>query len=314
MDNPTAESSSTESSDLNASSAADAFSALLGRGDEAPAEADQQAQEAAPAEAEPAPAESADEEVTIELDGKPVTFKKSELLETHKAGLRQADYTRKTMEIADQRKALEAKSAEVNAARAQYEEQTKAAQMQLIALVNGGIVSQPDPALLDSDPVAYLKQQEQYAAVMRQIQGNAQQLQAIAAHKQAEEQQHFAHTLAAEQEKLLATLPEWKDEAKMRAEQSALRSYLTQNGYTNDDANNITDHRAVILARKAMLYDQMLAKASAATKKVATLPTKVERPGVADSNQGLDRRTAAYQRLAKSGRAEDAAALFASIL
>ena len=62
-----------------------------------------------------------------------------------------------------------------------------------------------------------------------------------------------------------------------------------------------------------MLYDQMIAKASAATKKVATLPQKVERPGVSEGPNN-DKRTQAYQRLAKSGKVEDAAALFANLL
>ena len=62
-----------------------------------------------------------------------------------------------------------------------------------------------------------------------------------------------------------------------------------------------------------MLYDQMMSKAQAAAKKVSTLPTKVERPGVAAEAPGLDKRTSAYQKLAKSGKVEDAAAIFASM-
>ena len=69
----------------------------------------------------------------------------------------------------------------------------------------------------------------------------------------------------------------------------------------------------VVTARKAMLFDQMVAKAQAAEKKVATLPTKVEKPG-SGSAPSLDRRTAGYQRLSKSGRVEDAAGLIASLL
>jgi hypothetical protein len=61
-----------------------------------------------------------------------------------------------------------------------------------------------------------------------------------------------------------------------------------------------------------MLYDQMIAKASAAAKKVSTLPTKVERPG--SGKTGLDQRSSAFQRLTKSGSVDDAAAVFRSIL
>ena len=66
------------------------------------------------------------------------------------------------------------------------------------------------------------------------------------------------------------------------------------------------------MARKAMLYDQMVGKAAAAAKKVATLPNKVERPGGGET-QNLDKRAAAFQRLSKSGRVEDAASLIAGL-
>ena len=61
----------------------------------------------------------------------------------------------------------------------------------------------------------------------------------------------------------------------------------------------VSDHRAVILARKAMLYDQMAAKANAAQKKVETLPKRVERASVSDATPQLDKRNAQYQRLSR---------------
>jgi hypothetical protein len=77
--------------------------------------------------------------------------------------------------------------------------------------------------------------------------------------------------------------------------------------------DTITDAKAVLLARKAMLYDQMVGKASAAAKKVSALPQKVERPGQGD-NPGITPRTAAYLKLNKTGKVEDAARAFAAIL
>jgi hypothetical protein len=62
-----------------------------------------------------------------------------------------------------------------------------------------------------------------------------------------------------------------------------------------------------------MLYDQMIAKASVAAKKVAAAPQRVERSAGGESN-ALDKRTAAFQRLQKTGRPEDAAGLFAQFL
>ena len=108
-------------------------------------------------------------------------------------------------------------------------------------------------------------------------------------------------------------MPEWQDETKAKAEKSALRSYLVEQGYAEDEINQLSDHRNVITARKAMLYDQMMAKAKAAAKKVENLPQKVQRPG-SGQNVSIDKRGQAFQRLQKSGKVEDAAAVFASIL
>jgi hypothetical protein len=62
-----------------------------------------------------------------------------------------------------------------------------------------------------------------------------------------------------------------------------------------------------------MKYDQMMSKASAAAKKIATTPQRVERPAGGEA-KGIDRRTSDYQRFQKSGKVEDAANVFASIL
>ena len=76
---------------------------------------------------------------------------------------------------------------------------------------------------------------------------------------------------------------------------------------------SVADARAVVMARKAMLYDQMLAKANTATKRVSNLPSRIERPGAGEP-QGLDKRSTAFQRLSKSGRVEDAAAVFSTFI
>lgn len=263
---------------------------------EAPQEAEAQAPEAEPT-------------VTVKIDGKDVEVPLSELKNGYQ---RQADYTRKTMEVSEQRKAAEAERAQ-----ALQERQAYAANLQRMQAQLEGALQQQQQTnweeLLQSDPVEYLKQQHQAQARQAQLSQVYAEQQRMAALQQAEAQQAHLRHLQAQQEALLAKLPEWKDDARSKAEKVALREYLAEQGYEPDAINNIADARAVILARKAMLYDQMVGKASAAAKRVSTLPTKVERPGTGD-NPGLDRRSSAFQRLSKTGRAEDAAALFATIL
>lgn len=271
----------------------------------------QQAPEATQADPDPNEQEEAAteaEKVTIEVDGKTVELTKAELADAYKNGLRQADYTRKTMEAAEQRKAAEAEAAQAREERQRYAQGLQQAQALLQAQLQDQ--SQIDwNQLLETDPGEYLKQQHlanQRHAKLQEIQQEQQQLHAMFQHEQATQMQAFLRT---QQEELLAKLPEWKDEAKAKTERAAITDYLKAMGLEESQINNITDHRVVLLSRKAMLYDQMMSKAKAAAKKVENLPQKVERPGGGETNP-TDGRTTAMKQLAKSGSVRDAAAVF----
>ena len=247
--------------------------------------------------------------VTIKVDGKEVEVTLEELKNGYQ---RQADYTRKTMEAAEQRKAADA---QLNAAiqeRKTYSDNLQRMQIQLeSALQEQNNIDWQ--ALIDTDPQEYLKQQHLYQQRQAQLQRNAIEQQQVQAKIQAEEQTRYQSYLQAQQEELLAKLPEWKNEEKAKAEKVALREYLIDLGVDRKTVDNISDAKAVIMARKAMLYDKMMSKAQAVAKKVSNLPQKVEKPGVAES-RNLDKRSNAFQKLSKSGSIDDAASMFASIL
>ncbi len=265
-------------------------------------------------EAEPnAVEEGADAPITIEVDGKQVTLTKAELAEHYKNGLRQADYTRKTMEAADTRKAADAEIQKAQQERAAYAQNLNKMQAQL----EGALQQQQKidwDALLNADPVEYLKQQHLQQQRQAALNQNLQEQQKVAQAFQTEQAEQHRNYLSTQQQELLAKLPEWKDEAKAKVEREALKTYLKDQGYDEAAINAVSDHKAVIMSRKAMLYDQMMSKAQAAAKKVSNLPTKVERPGVSTERNPLDGRNAAMQRHAKSGTIESAAAVFANLL
>ena len=209
------------------------------------------------------------------------------------------------------------KEASAETQRAQQAQHEYATNLNRMAAQLEGVLhmqSQVDmSALLESDPVEYLKQTrlaEQRQAQLSQIN---QQRAHIGQQMQAERAAAHQSYMQEQSQALLAKLPTWADESKANAERAALKAYLVKEGYDEAAIGGISDHKAVILARKAMLYDQTIAKAVAASKKVATLPQKVERPGVADTPV-MDKRSAAFQRLGKTGRVEDAAALFSALL
>lgn len=326
MDNPGSESNSSEALDMH--SAADAFGSLMS-GEDTPNDAPAQTAQAdegpeaaaerlaaeemsrnepdkAPAGAAPAPAEP----VTVEIDGKPVTLTREQIAEHYKNGLRQADYTRKTMEAAEARK-----SAEAEAAKARQEREVYAQQLNSYVITNESLLREQAATLtqelLESNPVEYLTQErifKERQAKLAQAHQELSQLNQQQQHEQAESQRTYFQQ---QQEQLLAKLPEWKDPAKAEADVTALKNYLGTQDFGPDE-RVFPDHRMVILARKAMQYDALIERAGKAVKKVATLPAKAERSGTPDA--ASDKRTEALKRLGKTGSINDAANAFAQFM
>jgi len=126
--------------------------------------------------------------------------------------------------------------------------------------------------LLESDPHAYLRVKEQMAGrekLLGQIEAHRQATQQYAINEQAKAR---AESLRLAEETLLERLPEWKDPGKRRAESTDITALLVEAGYSHDELSELIDPRALIVARKAALWD----KAQAAKAK-ATEVTKVEK-------------------------------------
>lgn len=253
-----------------------------------------------------------DETVTVLVDGKPVELTKAQIAEAHKSGLRQADYTKKTTELAEQRKTAEAETAKAREERQQYMQGLQKAQ----AVLESQLQEQQNidwHALRESDPNEFLKQWHLHTERQATLQQVANQRHQLEQQAQAEHTQALKAHVESEREKLIANIPEWKDEAKRKAGATELMSYLKTQGLSEQEIVSVTDHRAITQSYKAMKYDQLMAKASAAAKKISNTPERVIRPSGGESPQ-LDRRTAAFQRLGKTGRVEDAGAVFASLI
>lgn len=325
MDNP----STGSNEGLSVSQAAGEMSAFLGDdypdqsgGEEAkptPDAAPEQAQESAaetPAETESQPEGDAEqpqteeaEMFTVKIDGKEIKVPKDEVIAGYQ---RQQDATRKTMEAAEQRKQAQTEIDQARQERSQYAENLTRMKHQL----EGALQEQQQidwNALLERDPVEFMRQKhlsEQRQAALAQVNQQEDQLRTQA---QAERQNQYVEHIKRQRDELIAKVPEWKDEGKRKADVAAIKEYLNEQGYEAAEIENVSDHRAILNVRKAMLYDKMIAQAKEATKKVAATPQKVERPGNADSGS-VDKRTAAFQKLSRTGRVADAAKVFETLL
>jgi hypothetical protein len=130
--------------------------------------------------------------------------------------------------------------------------------------------------------------------------------QRLAQLSQREQLQQREALLAQEQEALVAAIPEWKDAKKAQAEKAMLVQFGQKIGFTPDDLKNVVDHRAVVMLRKAALYDQMMSKRGQ-IKPVTNNGPRPAKPGAAGRVSSNTEAMRAQQRLAKTGRVDDAA-------
>lgn len=237
---------------------------------------------------------------TVKVDGKEVEVTLDEL---QKGYSRTQDYTRKTQQIAEARKQAEAELQEVRAEREQYAQLLGALQAQVQQ------AAQPNidwDRLYQEDPIEWVRQRE----VMRENQEKAAAIQSeqqrLAQLSQQEQAQQRQALLAQEQEALVAAIPEWKDAKKAQAEKAMLVQFGQKVGFTPDELKNVIDHRAVVMLRKAALYDQMMSKRGQ-IKPVTNNGPRPAKPGAAGRVSSNTEAMRAQQRLAKTGRVDDAA-------
>ena len=248
---------------------------------------------------------------TLEVDGEEITIE--ELRSGH---LRQKDYTRKTQELAEHRKAVEAKDQEMDRERAEYAQLLPA----LAERIQQEAKQEPDwDTLYDTDPVMaakaerqWRKEQEGRVAQLQAVQAEQQRMQQIEAQKQEQMQQSY---LEQQRHILPDIIPEWRDSKVAATEATQIRDFLLGEGFSEQDVSGMSNATLVKLARKAMLYDRGETRANEVKAKPKKSRTKTLKSG---SRASQPKRNSAAQeaqnRARKTGRVNDAAAAIKALL
>jgi hypothetical protein len=244
---------------------------------------------------------------TVKVDGKNVEVTLEEL---QKGYSREADYTRKTQQVSEERRAFQAEADLVRTERQQYSQLLGSLKAQL----QQNAAPQVDmDRLYHEDPIEWVKQRElvrDAEKVHAAINSEQQRLSTIQAQEQYQSMQ--AH-LAQQQDALLKAIPEWGNPDKAKAEKTLLIEWGQKLGFSSDELKNIFDHRAVVALRKAALYDQMMSKRGNIRPAVNNGP-KPAKPGAAGRMDNTTDSRRSQQRLAKTGRVNDAASAIEHLL
>ena len=249
--------------------------------------------------------ESAEPEVqlvTVTVDGK---TQQIPLEEAVKGYQRQADYSRKTAALAEDRRSLENERNAVIQERAQYAQLLTALQQQLQTLQP----QEPDwQKLYETDPVEWVRQREVWRELQDKRAAAQVELQRVQALQQQESQAGLAAMVQENRQKLVEKVPAWKDPKKWDSDRPKLLEYGKNLGFTAEELSQTYDHRAVVALYKAMQYD--LLTANKPRPVVNNGPKSAPAGSSATAPKGQTEVTRAKQRLAKTGKVADAAILF----
>lgn len=254
-------------------------------------------------ESEPEEQEEPTYSVTVAGEEKELTL--SELKSLAQQG---ADYTKKTQQVAEQRKALEAEAKAIDEAR--YLRDAYAERLQAMEqLLSAPEQSENLEYLKESDPIGYAVKVAELSQQKEQLQAVQAERYRIAEQQQAEQQQALRGYLAEQSAKLAQALPEYSDPVKGEALRSELRSFAKDIGFTDQELSMVRDSRQVLALHKAMLYDKLQKAKPDVNKRVSEAPKTIK------SGNGVKPNTSEQvkrqkEQLRNSGKVRDAAKLF----
>lgn len=292
------------STDLSISDAASAISALMERPrEETPETETQDSPQAAPMQAEPG---------NTEAD--PVEPGASETTVTEETPVVPAAPQSSTIppDVENLRQEASKSKTEANAARDQFINALNTLVPQMQSAIRGEFADIKNIDDLENvartDPERYNR--FVFAQARLQQATTAQQQANEVANKEKNEAARQAWS--SEQARLYKLMPELTDPVKGSAIAKNLQDYALKIGIKPERLTGYTADEFVAL-NKSMQFDNLEAAKAAANKKAASAPP-VQKPGVTRSGSTKDEKLKTdYERLQKSGRVDDAAAVFRNL-
>jgi hypothetical protein len=286
--------------------------ALLAREDEAeakdeadkPAEDEEQADDADP-ESDPDATEEETEAEPVASDWKHQEFeidgKKVSGAELAAGYMKDADYRQKTAQAAQLRREAEQL---IEKSTTELSQRAKRLEVLESALYKEIVGDQSQlSALVEQDPAEYLRRSHYLAQRNQLLQQAMAEREAVSQQQAQLSHRQMAEYVQEESQRLLEALPEWKDPKIADAERTQIAEYLLEKGYQSDELAELYDHRALVMARKAMLYDKRAALKPAIAK---SAPSVTVKPGAPQQpQQSVKKREALRNRAIKSNDRDD---------
>lgn len=246
--------------------------------------------------------------VTVKIDGKEQQIPLKEAIAGYQ---RQADYSRKTMALQEERKFIQQEASQVMAERQQYAQLLGALQQQLQATVQ----AEPDwERLYSEDPLEYVRQKDLYRENNERMQAAQAEQQRVAALMQHQQVTQLQGIVQQGRQQLTELIPAWKDSKRWESDRVKLREFAQNElGYSPEEVSQVYDPRAVVALYQAMRFREITSKRPVPQPQNGPRPMRAGTPQVMTGRKHSEI-TKAKQRLASTGSVRDAAKIFESLI
>jgi len=204
---------------------------------------------------------------TVKVDGKTMEVD----LDTLKSGfMMQGTFTKRMQELAEKNKAAEAEIADARQKRDEYGQGLELLRNHLQSVT----AKEPDwDRLYDElDAKDYTRAVQIWNDNKATLQAVEEQNHSIRQQQAAERQVAFQEHLVKEKEKMLDAIPAWRDEKTMMDERKEVIAYAKTLGYTPEEIQVASDHRAVRALYDSWRLSKLNKQTDAAKKKVRKAP------------------------------------------
>jgi hypothetical protein len=270
-----------------------------------------QPEQEAPVQEEASEDSNAVEEQETDLHQIIVNGEKIEVdLEELKAGYQKdADYRRKTEEIAIERRQLQSESDRLKNEYSTKMDDLNNLTATLNAELNSELNSKELDKLYDEDPT-------EAAKLERKIRRRRESLQQSQQKLKRHQEQEFQKILTEEQRKVAIKHPEIADPLKGATVKTNMRNYLVQRGFSDQEISGIYDSRMFDVVMDGMKFLNTARPVKTNFAKKIVKPSKVVKPGVKSTKDEKDSksRLAQIRTLKKSGNTKDAVDLLKGYL
>ena len=278
--------------------------------EEVEAEAEEEVEAEEESEVEEPEVVEEEQTFTIKAAGEEKEVTLDELKKSYQLG---SDYTKKTQEVAEQRKVIEQEAKAIIEARKVRDDYSS--KLQAIEQFLNGQNDNPAElvAMKENDPVGYAVKVAEMTEKKEQLQTIQAERARLAQEQQTESQAQMQKFVEQEQIKLAESLPEFSDKTKGEQVRNDIRSYGKKVGFTDEELSQVYDSRHVLVLHKAAQYDKLMAGKAGVKKKVAKAP-KTVKSGAKVKQNVTDIQKKQLKRLQQTGSARDAAAIFENFI